>query len=81
MSTPQRQQIPLPLLLLVTLGAAVSVISALTPASRSAPREWMVVAIQVFIGVTLIAYLVKFVRSQRHDYWRERGNDLRLPEA
>lgn len=80
MSNPQRQRIPLPLLALATVGAAVSVISALTSASRAAPWEWIVIAIQAFIGVTLIAYLVRFLRGQR-DYWRERGKDAKHPEA
>jgi hypothetical protein len=58
MSTPQRQRIPLPLLVLTTVGAPVSVISALTPASRTAPWEWSVIALQAFIAMTLVVYLV-----------------------
>ena len=81
MSTPQRQRIPRPLLILVTLGAAVSVISALTPASRTAPWEWIVIALQAFIAVTLVVYLVRFVRKQRDDYWREQGKVPKHPEA
>jgi hypothetical protein len=68
-------------LVLATAGAAVSVISALTPASREAPWEWIVIATQAFIAVALIVYLVRFVRNQRDDYWRERGKDPKRPET
>lgn len=80
MSSPQRQQIPLPLLVLITLGVAVSVISALTPASRTAPWEWIDIALQAFIAMTLVVYLVKFVRKQRDDYWREQGKEPKHPK-
>jgi hypothetical protein len=53
----------------------------LTPASREAPWEWIVIATQAFITVALIVHLVRFVRNQRDDYWRERGKDPKRPET
>jgi phosphatidylserine synthase len=81
MNTPQRQHIGLPALAAMVAMVAVFLIPAWIPALRTAPWEWIVVAIQAILTVALVVYLVRFVRKQRDDYWRERGKDPRHPEA
>jgi hypothetical protein len=38
-------------------------------------------AVQAVLSVAMVVYLVRFVRKQRDDYWRERGKDPKHPEA
>jgi uncharacterized membrane protein len=80
MSTPQRQRIPLPLLVLAAVGGAVSLVRALIPASRTGQWEWVFLGLYAIVLVGMLTYLVKFVRRQRDDYWRERGKVPKHPE-
>ncbi len=43
------------------------------------PWLWFGVVIQAGALVTLVVCLVRVVRGQRDDYWRERGRDPRNP--
>lgn len=44
------------------------------------PWVWLGIIFQALALVILITCLVKFVRGQRDDYWRERGRDPRNPD-
>lgn len=79
MNTPHRQQIALPVLAMV--AALAVLVPAWVPVFRTAPWEWIVMAVQAVLIVAMVAYLIKFVRKQRDDYWRERGKGPKLPEA
>ena len=78
MSTPQGQRTPAPpwVLMAIRVGGAVSLIRTLIPARRTDPWVWILLAFQVVVLVIAIAYLLRFLRAQRDDYWRERGKDL-----
>jgi uncharacterized membrane protein len=82
MSSAQRQRMPLPPPVLVAAGvaAAVSLIRAFIPALRTEPWDWILLAFQAIVLVVTVSYLVKFVRKQRDDYWREHGKDPKHPE-
>jgi hypothetical protein len=62
----------------------VAVVVVLTPAwipaLHTEPWEWIVVGAQAIVVVAMLVYLVRFVRKQRDDYWRERGKDPKHPE-
>jgi Ca2+/H+ antiporter len=77
MNFPQQQRIGL-----AVLAAAVVVflIPALIPALRTGPWVWISLGLQIIVTVAMLVYLVRFVRHQRDDYWRERGKDPRHPE-
>ena len=51
MNTPQRQHIGLPALVAMVAMVAVFLIPAWIPALRTAPWEWIVVAIQAILTV------------------------------
>lgn len=81
MNSPQRRPIALPALVALVLSAlAVVLIPAWLPAELRDQWEWIIVVIQALITVAVIVYLVRFVRKQRDDYWRERGKDPKHPE-
>jgi uncharacterized membrane protein len=79
MNTPQRRQIALPVLAMV--AALAVLLPAWVPVLRAPPWEWIVMAVQAVLSVAMVVYLVRFVRKQRDDYWRERGKDPKHPEA
>lgn len=80
MSSPQRRSIALPALVAAVLAVVVFLIPALLPAALLEPWEWSIVVIQGILTVAMVVYLVRLVRKQRDDYWRERGKDPRHPE-
>lgn len=43
------------------------------------PWVWSGVVVQGVALIVLITCLIRFVRGQRDDYWRERGRDPRDP--
>lgn len=47
--------------------------------SGESPWFWVALAIQLISLVVALVYLVRFMRSRRDDYWRERGRDPRNP--
>lgn len=81
MNTPERQRSALPALVAMVAVVAVFLIPAWIPAMRAEPWEWIVVVIQTIFTVAMVVYVVRFVRKQRDDYWRERGKDPKHPEA
>lgn len=44
------------------------------------PWVWVGVVIQAIAVVTVVVYLVRAVRRQRGDYWKERGRNPRDPK-
>lgn len=71
--------------LAIFAAVAVLVLFAASQVTRSlvdaeGPWVWLGVAFQAIALVILITCLVKSVRSQRDDYWRERGRDTRNPD-
>ena len=81
MNSPQRRPIALPALVALVLSAgAVVLIPARLSAESRDQWEWIIVVIQALITVAVVVYLVRFVRKQRDDYWRERGKDPKHPE-
>ena len=81
MNAPQRRPIALPALIALVLSAvAVVLIPAWLPAELRDQWEQIIVVIQALITVAVVVYLVRFVRKQRDDYWRERGKDPKHPE-
>lgn len=44
------------------------------------PWVWIGAVVQAVALILLITCLVRFVRMQRDDYWRERGRDSRNPD-
>ncbi|MCB5276004.1 hypothetical protein BJG92_03559 [Arthrobacter sp. SO5] len=81
MTAPQRQQTAFPALAALAAAIALFLIPAWIPALHTAPWEWIVAATQVILTVAMGIYLVRFVRKQRDDYWRERGKDPKHPEV
>jgi uncharacterized membrane protein len=82
MSSPRRRPIAIPALAaLVFFAVAVVLIPAWLPAESRDQWEWIIVVFQALITVAMVVYLVRFVRKQRDDYWRERGKVPRHPEA
>lgn len=43
------------------------------------PWVWILLAVQLISLVVGVVFLVRFVRAQRDDYWRERGRGPRDP--
>lgn len=75
MNTRQRKTSPLPVLIAVVLAAAVFLVPPWLPAEWRDQWQWPITIVQCLIAVALVVHLVRFVRKQRDDYWRERGND------
>ncbi|MBG6192337.1 Ca2+/H+ antiporter [Arthrobacter sp. CAN_A212] len=65
----------------LALVLVVFLIPPWIPVLRTEPWEWVVVVMQAALAVAMVVYLVKFVRKQRDDYWREHGKDRKLPET
>lgn len=79
MTSPQKKQnapVPPVLLTLVVLTGVL----ALVLGWADEPWSWVASILQIIVTVTMVIYLVRFVRKQRDDYWRERGKDPRHPE-
>jgi Ca2+/H+ antiporter len=80
MQSPKKQAFP-PALAAITLAAVVVIlIPPWIPALRTGPWEWIIIFLQAVVTVAMVVYLVRFVRKQRDDYWRERGKDPKHPE-
>ncbi|HSN37681.1 MAG TPA: hypothetical protein VLT34_15135 [Arthrobacter sp.] len=77
---PQRKPIALPALIALVLAVVIFLIPAWLPAEFRDQWEWIIIVIQSLITVAMVVYLVRFVRQQRDDYWRERGKDPKHPE-
>lgn len=79
MANPQRRN---PTLLRVAI-AALLVSGVATWAaiflSDMQPWNWIAMAIQFVSLLIGLVYLVRFIRGQRDDYWRERGRDPKDP--
>ncbi len=43
------------------------------------PWFWVLLAIQAVALIVAVIFLVRFVRAQRDEYWKERGRDPRNP--
>ncbi|WP_460461866.1 hypothetical protein [Arthrobacter pigmenti] len=43
------------------------------------PWDWAARVIQFAFMLIAVIYLIRFVRAQRDDYWRERGRDPKDP--
>jgi hypothetical protein len=85
MSTPQRRRTPIPppVLAVLVVGVFVPWIPTLIPALRTEPWEWVrwsLLAIQAIVLVIAVVYLVRYLREQLDDYWRERGTEPNHPE-
>lgn len=80
MASPQRQRISLPALALSAVAVAIVLVPARIPALRAGPWDWIVIVLQFIAAVAMVVYVVRFVRTQRDDYWRERGKDPKRPE-
>lgn len=45
------------------------------PALGTGVWEWVVLALQTVVVVSMVVFLVRGVRKQKDDYWRERGQE------
>lgn len=79
MNNPQRKRVAVPAMVALAVAVIVFLVPALLPRELREPWEWVVVVVQALITVGLVIYLVRFVRKQRDDYWRERGRDPKHP--
>jgi heme/copper-type cytochrome/quinol oxidase subunit 2 len=67
--------------LAIWMGAlVVSLIPPWIPVLRTGTWGLIILAVQIVIVVAVVVLLVRFVRKQRDDYWRERGKDPKHPE-
>jgi Ca2+/H+ antiporter len=80
MPSPIQQPIPPALAAITVAAVAVILIPTWIPALRTGPWEWIIISLQAIVTVAMVVYLVRFVRKQRDDYWRERGKDPKHPE-
>ena len=69
-----------PALAAIVLGCSALLIFGSIPELRTGLWVWIRLAFQTVFTVGMVVYLVRIVRKQRDDYWRERGKDPRHPE-
>lgn len=80
-SPQQRKSTLFPGILGLVLAVTFFLIPAwLLPAELRDQWQGVIVIIQGLLTVALVAFLVRFVRKQRDDYWRERGKTPKHPE-
>jgi len=75
-----KRPIVTPALASIVLGGSVLLILGSIPELRTGFWVWIRLAFQIVFTVGMVVYLVRVVRKQRDDYWRERGEDPRHPE-
>jgi hypothetical protein len=75
---PRKRQSTIPTVLPVLSLLAGLAVLLLT--DYEAPWIWIVLIIQALVLIVLIVNLRRLVRSQRDDYWKERGRDPRHPD-
>lgn len=80
MDSPRQQRLGLVALAAAVLTFATFLIQLVIPGSRTEQWGWILQAIQTAVTVAMVIYLVRLVRKQRDDYWRERGKDPKHPE-
>ncbi|MHA7274539.1 hypothetical protein ACX80Z_14025 [Arthrobacter sp. TMT4-20] len=74
-SGPSFQQQQRAGLVFLVLVLVVFTVPPWIPALGSGAGQWVVLAVQAVVVVSLVVFLVRVVRKQRNDYWRERGRE------
>lgn len=75
MTTSRQLRTPTTIALVISL---VAVWAGILVGSDS-PWFWVLLATQVIAVIASVVFLVRLVRAQRDEYWKERGRDPRNP--
>ncbi len=64
---------------IIALGVSLGATWAGFLVDEDSPWFWVPIAIQAVAVILAVIFLVRLVRAQRDDYWKERGRDPRNP--